>query len=186
MRWVGLTALAAAAVPGTGPASAATFFENYNILPQDVVNFWSGYHSGIYIKEFPIVPVVISPGDAVNFTLTLSSPIYLPGPGLERLGGGVIAVLDQGLAHVEAGIPQPIFAGKNLISAFTYGVSIEYGPIGDPLKSDFTLDHTSLVVTYPAPEPATWTLLLVGFGALGEALRSARRRLLQGVSAAVG
>ena len=29
---------------------------------------------------------------------------------------------------------------------------------------------------YPVPEPAAWTLMLVGFGGLGASLRMARRR----------
>ena len=37
----------------------------------------------------------------------------------------------------------------------------------------------------PAPEPATWTLMLIGLGALGAALRSSDRRRRPALAAAV-
>jgi hypothetical protein len=41
----------------------------------------------------------------------------------------------------------------------------------------------NVVLTTGVPEPATWAMMLVGFGGLGAAMRSARRRQARGLAA---
>jgi len=44
---------------------------------------------------------------------------------------------------------------------------------GDPSGNDFAIDN---IMVAAVPEPITWSLMLIGFGGIGAALRSQRRR----------
>jgi hypothetical protein len=69
---------------------------------------------------------------------------------------------------------QQFFASWNSGSATTANIALVNQQLAFS-GNDFALDDISLSTTSPAPEPAAWALMIVGFGAAGSMLR--RRRV---------
>jgi hypothetical protein len=70
-------------------------------------------------------------------------------------------------------VPVNLAAGLNIIS-FAY-TSLTDGHAGFQGLGDEGWGLENISVTSGVPEPATWAMMLVGFGGLGAAMRSARR-----------
>ena len=90
---------------------------------------------------------------------------------------------DQALTPVTAlGVGGGLFQSEELLSAFN-GMSL----LGDwtlTITDDFAFDSGNLQswgitvdgVSSAVPEPATWAMMIIGFGAVGSMVRSSRRR----------
>jgi hypothetical protein len=67
------------------------------------------------------------------------------------------------------------FSGANTFVATTTGAfTFNFTSNGFPAK-DFVIDRVYLVTTGDVPEPATWAMMLGGFGAVGGLMRGRRR-----------
>ena len=63
---------------------------------------------------------------------------------------------------------------------FNAGAGVDVITITDRLNSNATgLSNAALFQTAAVPEPSTWAMMLLGFGALGTSLRRRRRALLR-------
>ena len=76
-----------------------------------------------------------------------------------------------------------IFPGGITATGFHYFANGAFGAVGVYAAMILTDDHSRLIVTQDAvtagvPEPATWGLMLLGFGAAGAALRRRTARPL--------
>ena len=103
----------------------------------------------------PVAPIVVTgSSDSLLAYLPLAGLLAIPA----FIGGG--AGIGSGAASAGAGGGEPIASA--------------------PLEeaSDPQIEPGTVPVS-PIPEPATWLMLLIGFGAIGKTLRSARGRLRQ-------
>ncbi|MEH3159091.1 MAG: PEPxxWA-CTERM sorting domain-containing protein [Sphingomonas taxi] len=66
------------------------------------------------------------------------------------------------------------FGTFNLSSAFSGLTSARITATGPNTNAEFVLDNVT--VTSAVPEPASWAMMILGMGAVGYALRSAKRR----------
>ena len=69
-------------------------------------------------------------------------------------------------------LPQGAVTGQN-VSTFYFGYDDQ------PTNPDRDFDDMIIRATVQAvPEPATWAMMLVGFGAIGFAMRRSRKRII--------
>jgi hypothetical protein len=117
----------------------------------------------------------LAPGDSLIVIADLSSAIPTPVQPVETqvvtatsYGTGDITTTSQ-LWQYGYGTGEPFTQVGSISLTFDYDA-----PVGSP---DYTVaEIQSISLTPNVPEPATWALMLVGFGAMGAALR--RRRAI--------
>jgi len=105
-----------------------------------------GYQSYNYVTNFHFT-LVVPP----NTSGTIIADAYYAGFGVP-IGSTLYTTVDHGNA---------------------YGRLSIYPNNGDPLEYTYTVTRRDDVA--PVPEPATWALMILGFGAVGGAMRSRRR-----------
>lgn len=116
------------------------------------------------------VPYPIS----VNFTF--SSPAGTLGSPVSGSTSGFIApftscgVIAGGCGEVAWGGPSIFNFGKG----GQFSVSLSNATFGTPGSADVTGRFTLLSQNGAVPEPATWALMILGFGAIGAAMRRSR------------
>ena len=79
---------------------------------------------------------------------------------------------------VAPGLSEPHPAGLSLTKGDQFDILVGFNNPIDPATFSFTGEWIAAV-----PEPATWTLLILGFGAVGFAVRRGRRHLENGAAA---
>lgn len=83
--------------------------------------------------------------------------------------------IGDGLTGTGTGTLQQFFAPAGATRLYL-GSTDEIGTYSNNAGSaNVTINFTSNAIAGPAPEPATWALMIVGFGLVGGALRSRRR-----------
>lgn len=170
--------------------------------PASIINYGPGapYPSGAFGEAIPMDNSVSSSPDAVGSkalyfvadasTETLSQQVYLT-PGSYKIGfsayvprngwnnsgnaslTAIIAGMNLASFDVDHSTPQRWmnFSGvTNIATAGTYNTAFTYVSGARP-AGDFVIDRVYVIAV---PEPATWGLMIVGFGAAGAILR--RRR----------
>lgn len=172
---VALTALAGA------PARADT------ITPLIDGGGWSTYFFGAPGSDFQDLG-----GTTIDFTFTLaSSDILRVTDGFNDGDQFHVTIAKSGGGTVTHTTSVPVFDGTNFFDCWSCAF---FDPAGRFSRGTFVLDAGSYVVTGTAPvspfgsgegaialgggvpEPATWALMLLGFGGLGAALRRSRRQ----------
>ncbi|MFZ5718963.1 MAG: PEPxxWA-CTERM sorting domain-containing protein [Pseudomonadota bacterium] len=114
---------------------------------------------------------------------TIGFSVYVPFNGFNNSGDasftGIIAGVNLANFTVDgstagdwvhyAGVAN-IAAEGDYLTAFTYNS-------GPAPAGDFVVDRAYIVAGNAIPEPSTWALMILGFGAAGGALRGRRRKL---------
>ena len=125
-------------------------------------------------------------GTAVNdASCQLGSFFRATGPRFCNRGRGAREV---GVAGGDSGGPG--FVNGRLATVTSYGLSFgpDFGDIDDDLNSSFGefsgyvpvglhIDFIRSVANVQVPEPSTWAIMVIGFGAAGASLRRSNRRL---------
>lgn len=120
---------------------------------------------------------VLAPGvlfDAV-ILLNLSpggSAISLVGPGGGALPGGAVTITGN---TIKAVVPLSLLPSTGFgVDAYRYNIWPRAPGMGNSHIADFAPDNSSFLAAIP--EPATWAMLIAGFGGVGASAR--RRRAL--------
>lgn len=172
-HFVALAAVAAASFVATAPAQAATL--QYSL---------TGDYSGSWLLDSN--PVPDDGEDGLNFiiwdvtgfpdaVLGIADLTFWNG---SALGGLTIEDFWGGSVLLDATGPQ-LYSGPEASPTLLTG-SFDLEGINDSEGSFFTLTVTEL--SGAIPEPSTWAVLVLGFGAIGGAMRSARRTQRKSVS----
>jgi hypothetical protein len=103
------------------------------------------------------------------------------------LGGGsedIIAAVYDGATLIQS-LTVTTNANNNLDTTFSPqslnftaasgATNVVFSAVGDGINIDPIIDNVSVA---GVPEPASWAMMLVGFGGLGAAMRSARRKAI--------
>ena len=120
-----------------------------------------------------VTPDPPSPGQPLNIYSTSFSGVLLA-PGSYWIGmsafGGNWATFNKNAAYLT---PAETFQSQYQLD----GDSL-VAPFGTPNFNGFALAYRIRGFTVPSavPEPSTWAMLLLGFGFIGSAMRSAKRR----------
>ncbi|WP_293902451.1 PEPxxWA-CTERM sorting domain-containing protein [Phenylobacterium sp.] len=148
--------------------------------------------------------ITVHQGDMINATITLDMPFTIPAsqqltsfalvlggsafPGLSTASSGSTAFFNAGSPVIDGA--ESVLTSSQLDNAVDF-FPPNNGPITfDSVISTFTITDLSLpatldysLLTYTlfspstagVPEPAAWTMMLIGFGGLGAMVRSRRR-----------
>lgn len=153
---------AAVAAIWVQPAAAATVLSQHYFLVNNYTHVFSHLHTceTTYPCEYAIDFTFNSPFSQGHLRYLYGSP-----PTALILNG-----VDYSATHV-----------KNGFDANAYLKPIALTPTGNVLRMEGTVFGygSGSVVTIdatPTPEPATWAMLLLGFGLIGGAMRSTKRR----------
>ncbi|UUR08895.1 PEPxxWA-CTERM sorting domain-containing protein [Sphingomonas glaciei] len=117
------------------------------------------FREGLFIIRS--VPITLN-GDAGTGEVLFNSGSTSGGLALSVVGGGGISFAGD-----------PLFAGYEGSPTFVPGDYIGTGEVGGPTIYNISIRN----VTAAVPEPATWAMMLLGFGTIGVTTRHRRRRL---------
>jgi len=152
-------------------SSAGITFSGFGSVLNECGNFGIDARSGDNFLAFNQ-----SQGGTVEFTF-FDNPqnIFSFYHGSGSANALVLTVFDAngvaiGQSHSNSLAGQYAFAGINMLNPFTKAhISSS--------ASSFVYDDLSFSATAsPVPEPATWAFMIIGFGAVGASMRSARRK----------
>ena len=174
-------ASAATIVYNSGPAfdsaAGSTLVEDFDdatLLPGVTVTTTTGSVSGGLFQDRLV------PGASTTFNFTSAQSafggIFDLSPGGAGLGlsftlgflGGGTEIVSQQLANSCTGC----FFGFSSTNPFT-SVTLNSGTQGGVAE---TFNLNNLQIAAAVPEPATWALMLIGFGFVGGAMRSSKRQ----------
>lgn len=153
----------------------------------------ASYNNGRWVNG------TLTPDGSGTFNITTGAPIVtLPGgpegivyvDGSNAGFGGIDSVLISEWAAGRVGTYQIDANGDPIVATrqdFLSGLSGAEGAVIDPLTGDFLFStfgggNQVLVISGftpppPIPEPASWAMMIAGFGAIGAGLRRAKRRI---------
>ena len=167
------TTVGAAALLSALPASAAVFM--FNFTP-DTVFFGSSYSGS---GQFTTSDTAMTVGNQTAFSILSIS-------GTAN-GSAIAAPAAAGISYGNYFTTGGFFldgsgvnfrtAGGTQVSFFNQSNNNVYRVNSQSPGGSFTVNASSSAVA-PVPEPATWALMLVGFGGMGYAMRSRRRQTL--------
>lgn len=185
-----LAAAAGAALLAAPSGAALTFVADCNAAPADILGGYSqtcaGYYAGNLVNNARSADQIAAL-DTLGFDTTGFD--YNDFTKLESLDGSGTIDFGESLSgityiavHYGAGRPGP--APGNNVTAF-YRIDLGTTSV-ESLQLQFGASSNAILYgtsspTAPIPEPATWAMMLGGFGLLGATLR--RRRTVHGVLA---
>jgi hypothetical protein len=119
---------------------------------------------------------------------TFGFDVYLPQNGANNGNDATLSATVGGLTFANfAASATPATTWMHFSGAGTAGITgpvtfeFDYNSFGVPAK-DFVVDRVYFAPTADIPEPATWAMMLMGFGGLGAVLR--RRRTMTAAATA--
>lgn len=172
---------------GTGTDGATAFattpFEIDGTADTTAVAPFPGQPNTIYLP-FTTASMTLA-GFATNGAITPALDIYsfAGGIGLEALQGGAPSYnlidfrhgafsSEYNLISNFGPVTQSVSSYNQFADGFTLnGEDVRFSNIGD-------VTFTATTASPGVPEPATWTMMLLGFVGLGASLRNSRRRLI--------
>jgi hypothetical protein len=206
MKRIHMAAVAAVVLAATS-AQATTYMENLTAYVADFTpasgtepGYYSYTGAYLYPAGFTEIPAAVQ-GDIIDVTVTFDKPYTIPaspsytGLGLELFpngtGGGGLDSFDLTLKNGSTQVVNvDSFVTTNLgveSGAFLYppqNGALTFTSITDDItitSMTGTVDLNSAGFQYyndtAIPEPATWSLMLVGIGGLGAFVRGHRRKL---------
>lgn len=110
-------------------------------------------------------------GNAISVTMQGQVQPFELESQFTGVSGTIVSDVDSATG-VESGVNQELF---NTFTAHSLDFATFY--LGFQTGTNLTQTETITFGT-PTPEPATWAMMLIGFGGLGVALRGSRRRKL--------
>lgn len=129
---------------------------------------------------------IVSIVSGVNYTFGFD--VYLPRNGANNVNDATFSATVGGLTFANFNASAtPATTWMHFSSTGTAGTTgpatfeFAYNSFGIPAK-DFVIDRVYFAPTAGVPEPATWAMMLLGFGGLGAVLR--RRRAVSALAAA--
>ena len=145
----------------------------------DAVGTQAAYFVGDAAKEELSQTVFLNVG---QYTIGFSAYVPFNGFGNAFNASFTGAVANVPLANFtvdgsSAGVWKHYFGVANIVTAgnYTTKFTFESGPFP---AGDVVIDRAYIVAGNAVPEPGTWALMILGFGAAGAALRANRRRVV--------
>jgi hypothetical protein len=166
-------AATALGVGSPSPASAAYLFT------------LSGDHSASFQLAASPAPVNSFAGDANFFWLTNIAGTYQGVAGARdtyfyttAIGGGFGLKNTNNASFTFVSDGPQLFTGTNIAPTFTLG-TFALVQFNGPARYSLTISDLDASPTPPGavPEPATWAMMLLGFGAIGFAMRRQKARV---------
>jgi hypothetical protein len=131
----------------------------------------TGYIAGApYSGVSQTIPTQAGATYLLTFDLS-SSPQWGLQDGLEVSAGSATASFTTTNDGTQTNLWEP-----ETLSFTATGAMTTISLIGNSGDNYIGLDNVNVVQTSSVPEPATWAMMLIGFGGLGVAIRSARRK----------
>lgn len=132
-----------------------------------------GATNNLGVFSLSTAPAVYT-GDLFSLLVTFTSPT-----GTSPSSGSFSAVLQGSVSSLPGGGVYINFNNDPLVFTFGDGGSFDFW-VNDvslsPGGANQIMSGTINVLTSPVPEPGTWALMILGFGAIGLAMRTRRRR----------
>ena len=149
--------------PTVTPPQSGTFGNSFNpATPGTFTDVYNFMLSGPSLTDGSLISISLAGGDNIDFTCRTCSVLF-DSTAFTLMSTGTLDVFTLNPMSVPAG-PHTITVNGQIVS----GASAAYSG-----TVNFNL---------PLPEPATWTMMLLGFGAIGFSLRSRRRAILAQVA----
>ncbi len=144
-------------------ATSCSFFHSFGNSPGSQGEVSPGMGTDFF--QFSVVGLKTLTGSLGNFYTTISENVNFPaGGGAPTISGGSLASPVRWVTTA-AGNPDIRSVGPLLLGAGTYTVRVNYSAGANGFY-DGTLSLISAI-----PEPASWALMIMGFGLVGGALR---------------
>lgn len=159
-----------------GSGSSSSTHTADNLGQQDFIVLV--FNQAVNIQSATLVPFNISSdpddNDARVSYATLAGAFTTPSPTAIPLASPVWATLNANDWNVAGNMTSPFSTSLN--SAGLFGnVWIIGAASPNPDSNDDGFKLKSIVVNTAVPEPSTWAMMLVGFGAVGYSMRRGRR-----------
>ena len=166
-----LPAQSATLLQATGTINGAAYTANLNL---DVVNGQAQSGTGtISFLSFVNAPITLIT-TATNGNITAGGPTYPVGfranDGTDLYGADQAYPLTEGGLLFAVGTTSPSFGANPLINFYSNGSTLASVFTGKVDGVEHYVEYGSLSVA-AVPEPATWGLMLAGFGMIGFAAR---------------
>lgn len=189
----GTACCAGDSAPGQSPALALTGFAPGQAITFAVTGGFSNTPSGAAVTADGFgTPITM---DAAHFGISGAQNVWLAGMvGVfldDTLPGGIApSMRNDGMAFatLSPGLRQIFWIGDGLTGSGIGTTQQFFAPAGatrlylgivDGFEWNNNAGSARVSITYAAvPEPATWGMMILGFGALGGALRRSRRRMV--------
>lgn len=160
----------------TRAAAPAGIPGDYASLPvgADLFQQFSALANGTYVLSFLVENQSSSPAELV-FAIQQGGGTFID--TLFELGTAqeILAPVSNQFEQITFTftIDNPPFIPNELYLSNSYDAPI--GPISNSINPAGTILNIADVTLYSVPEPATWTMMLIGFSGLGAAMRSRRK-----------
>ena len=191
-------------VPVLGP-DAASYGPDHNFysnpdqyvspnVPGFTFDGYSGIISNSYVNALPVAPdgtqaafiqfYVTPPSGSIGWTVNGFNPgalytlsFYAAGSALDGVGVNPFDITFVGATTADTTSFTPL-AGLyqyNSLSFTATAASVTIGFIGTGTSGNLVTGLDDLLITSAVPEPATWAMMLLGFGGIGFMLRNRRK-----------